>query len=508
MGSDSLLQLETWHEPEELLSLCSLAVAPRPGDAPEAIAAAAARWGDHQVDAARRAAAGRLLVGHPRARGAAAPHPLPRAAPRGAVHPGDGAVPVTGIDRAAAEELIAARLSPRRRDHAHRVAAEAVVLAERFGASPEAAELAGPAARLLPRAPRRGDARRRRPLRHPGRPGRGAAAQEDPARPGGRRRARRSAASTREIAAAIRLHTVGDAGHDRRSRSACTWPTTWSRAATSRASTRCARWRTTSLDAAVGAAARLSLLDIIGRGRGVVPGALALYNETHAEALRDTAATVCAAGAAPRSSARRPGSSTCWRRSSPSPRSSAPGTSRAASPRTSRSPRRAATSRPSSSRRRARRHPVAALLVVQDPSGGDPGVYLVPPDLLLEGPNGEYVFAADAMAAGHAGRRPRPRRARAHRRRVHACRSPTWARWAGTDELQVELERPGERRRRRPHAGGRGRRRRRRRRPAGDLRRRRAATGATSPRCRSRWSSRRSRRPPCGPPASVAASPA
>ena len=49
MGSDSLLQLETWHEPEELLSLCSLAVAPRPGDAPEAIAAAAARWGERQV---------------------------------------------------------------------------------------------------------------------------------------------------------------------------------------------------------------------------------------------------------------------------------------------------------------------------------------------------------------------------------------------------------------------------------------------------------------------------
>jgi nicotinate-nucleotide adenylyltransferase len=49
MGSDSLLQLETWHEPEELLSLCSLAVAPRPGDAPEAIGAAAARWGDQRV---------------------------------------------------------------------------------------------------------------------------------------------------------------------------------------------------------------------------------------------------------------------------------------------------------------------------------------------------------------------------------------------------------------------------------------------------------------------------
>jgi nicotinate-nucleotide adenylyltransferase len=49
MGSDSLLQLETWHEPEELLTLCSLAVAPRPGDSPEAIAAAAARWGERRV---------------------------------------------------------------------------------------------------------------------------------------------------------------------------------------------------------------------------------------------------------------------------------------------------------------------------------------------------------------------------------------------------------------------------------------------------------------------------
>ncbi len=49
MGSDSLLQLETWHAPEELLSLCSVAVAPRLGDAPEAVSAAVARWGDHRV---------------------------------------------------------------------------------------------------------------------------------------------------------------------------------------------------------------------------------------------------------------------------------------------------------------------------------------------------------------------------------------------------------------------------------------------------------------------------
>jgi len=49
MGSDSLLQLGTWREPEQLLSLCSLAVAPRPGDAPEQLAAAAERWGTHRV---------------------------------------------------------------------------------------------------------------------------------------------------------------------------------------------------------------------------------------------------------------------------------------------------------------------------------------------------------------------------------------------------------------------------------------------------------------------------
>jgi nicotinate-nucleotide adenylyltransferase len=48
-GSDSLLQLETWHEPEELLTLCTLAVARRPGDVPEQIAAAAQRWGAGNV---------------------------------------------------------------------------------------------------------------------------------------------------------------------------------------------------------------------------------------------------------------------------------------------------------------------------------------------------------------------------------------------------------------------------------------------------------------------------
>jgi len=48
-GSDSLLQLESWHQPEELLALCRLAIAPRPGDQPAAIAAAVARWGEDRV---------------------------------------------------------------------------------------------------------------------------------------------------------------------------------------------------------------------------------------------------------------------------------------------------------------------------------------------------------------------------------------------------------------------------------------------------------------------------
>jgi hypothetical protein len=85
--------------------------------------------------------------------------------------------------------------------------------------------------------------------------------------------------------------------------------------------------------------------------------------------------------------------------------------------------------------------PVAALLVVQDPSGGDPGVYVVPPDLLLEGPNGEYVFAADSMALGSV--------AQDLGRVVHVPVDAVFtvpvsslADWAGGGSLEVELERP------------------------------------------------------------------
>ena len=44
--------------------------------------------------------------------------------------------------------------------------------------------------------------------------------------------------------------------------------------------------------------------------------------------------------------------------------------------------------------------PVAAALVVKDAAAGATALYLIPKELLLEGPNGEYVFAGDALTAG------------------------------------------------------------------------------------------------------------
>jgi predicted HD superfamily hydrolase involved in NAD metabolism len=187
---------------------------------------------------------------------------------------------MTGIDRAAAEQLIAARLSPRRRDHAHRVADEARALATRFGASPEKAELAGllhdycrelADHETLALAAQHGipvgavEARRPKKILH----GPVAAAELserglDP-----------------EVASAIRLHTVGGAGMTVLEK--CVYLADYLEPGRDFPGIRDVRELAEhSLDAAVGAAARLSLLDIIGRGRGVVPGALALYNETYA----------------------------------------------------------------------------------------------------------------------------------------------------------------------------------------------------------------------------------
>jgi len=187
---------------------------------------------------------------------------------------------VTAIDRETAERLIAGRLSAKRREHAHRVAAEAVDLARRYGADPAAAEIAGllhdycrelTEAETLAAAERYGipvgpvEASRPKHILH----GPVAAAELS------------AAGLDRSIARAIALHTVGGPGmsvlekcvyladYDEPGRD---FPGVDEVRALARA----------SLDDAVAEAARLTLLDIIGRGRGVVPSALALYNESHA----------------------------------------------------------------------------------------------------------------------------------------------------------------------------------------------------------------------------------
>jgi predicted HD superfamily hydrolase involved in NAD metabolism len=187
---------------------------------------------------------------------------------------------VTGIDRERAERLIAARLSVQRRDHSHRVAAEAVALAARFGASPEAAEVAGllhdycrelSDQETLAAATRHGldvgpvEARRPRKVLH------GPVAAAELAVQG----------LAPDLARAIALHTVGAAGMSVLEK--CLYLADYCEPARAHQGVDEVRAvAANDLDAAVGLAARLSLLDIIGRGRGVVPGALALYNETHA----------------------------------------------------------------------------------------------------------------------------------------------------------------------------------------------------------------------------------
>jgi predicted HD superfamily hydrolase involved in NAD metabolism len=186
------------------------------------------------------------------------------------------------MDRARAEALLAERLSPRRRDHTHRVAAEAVVLAERFGVPVDKAELAGllhdlcrelPDAEMLAAAERYGvpfgpvEARRPRKILH------GPVAAAELAELG----------VDADVCRAIALHTAGDAGMTALDKvvylADYTEPSRdFPGVDEVRALAR------TSLDAAVGEGARLTLLDIIRRGRGVVPAALALYNETHAGA--------------------------------------------------------------------------------------------------------------------------------------------------------------------------------------------------------------------------------
>ncbi len=187
---------------------------------------------------------------------------------------------MTAIDRETAERLIAERLSAKRRRHAHRVATEAVVLARRYGADPAAAEVAGllhdycrelTDAETLAAAERYGipvgpvEASRPKHILH----GPVAAAELG------------AAGLDPRIAAAIALHTVGGPGMSVLEK--CVYLADYCEPGRDFPGVERVRaLARISLDDAAAAAAQLSLLDIIGRGRGVVPAALALYNESHA----------------------------------------------------------------------------------------------------------------------------------------------------------------------------------------------------------------------------------
>ena len=88
-----------------------------------------------------------------------------------------------------------------------------------------------------------------------------------------------------------------------------------------------------------------------------------------------------------------------------------------------------------------KKDPVAGALVVQDDAGSDAAVYYIPPDLLLEGPNGEYVFAGDAMAAGTF-QEDLSRAVDAPIDAVYRIPAQDLTAWSGSDGLAVDLKRP------------------------------------------------------------------
>jgi predicted HD superfamily hydrolase involved in NAD metabolism len=183
------------------------------------------------------------------------------------------------ITRDEAEQLVAARLSEKRRAHVLRVAAEAVELARRFGASVEMAELAGLLhdycrelgdEEMLALAARHGvpygpvEARRPKHILH----GPVAAAELAGRVPP-------------EVAQAIARHTVGAAGMTVLDK--CVYLADFLEPGRDFPGVEEVRFLARrSLDEAIAASSRMTLLDLIGRGRGVVPAALEMYNESHA----------------------------------------------------------------------------------------------------------------------------------------------------------------------------------------------------------------------------------
>jgi hypothetical protein len=85
-------------------------------------------------------------------------------------------------------------------------------------------------------------------------------------------------------------------------------------------------------------------------------------------------------------------------------------------------------------------HPMAAALAIKDGSNGY-SLYVIPRDLLLDGPQGQYVFAADSMTAGTL-REDLQRVIGAKVDAVYSVPASSLGNLAGTDQLQLSLVKP------------------------------------------------------------------
>lgn len=85
--------------------------------------------------------------------------------------------------------------------------------------------------------------------------------------------------------------------------------------------------------------------------------------------------------------------------------------------------------------------PEAAALAVKDAADGSHSLFVIPRDLLLEGPNGEYVFAGDALAGGTI-KQDLERVIKARVDAVYELPLGTLTALPDSSVLQVSLERP------------------------------------------------------------------
>jgi len=85
--------------------------------------------------------------------------------------------------------------------------------------------------------------------------------------------------------------------------------------------------------------------------------------------------------------------------------------------------------------------PAAAALAIKDPGTGEHSLFVIPRELLLEGPNGEYVMAGDALIAGTL-EQDFQRVIAADVDRVFELPADALVTLAGADKLRLRLEEP------------------------------------------------------------------